>query len=155
MIIVLCAASKRPYIFPDALDICPAETCPTDDCRSATGKGTCIVGQVDGALSCLASFPSANVVMGCDCTAPPCEHMVEDHPALVPLIERFADLVEPPAERQARAREEARQRINARIPERGEGRRSALQPPLTPWQRVLQYAPEAAEWLPLRTTPKE
>ncbi len=153
MIIVLCGVSKRPYVFPDAVAVAPSHACPADDC-TATGPGRCVLGVKDGAIACLATFTAAVVEFGCDCTEAPCEHMTEEHPAMGPLLDCWADHVEPAEVKIQRAKDDTRARLLGHIgtfmgtPDRG--RRSMQQRPSTTMGRIRQHMPEADHHLPLR-----
>lgn len=150
MIIVLCNDTKRPYCFPAAVTSCPSYACPADDCKAKGEQGTCVVGVKDGEPTCLASFPHAAVVSGCDCTENPCVHMDADHPGMQPLIDRLLDWHEPPGEKIARAKAEVRRVVlGDGTPVQEQTLMRAGSSGGDAFGKLLTYQPQLAEWLPL------
>jgi hypothetical protein len=150
MIVILDRATRSAHAFFSALDTCPAEACPdTKGCQSRSPTSTCILGLAGDHVVCLGSFTDVVGVMACECTGPQeCVHLNPDHPAILPILERLAALVEPEANRIARVRSETETRLLRRgAPSNGQ----RPSPGVTLVERITQCAPQALADLPLQT----
>jgi hypothetical protein len=147
MIIVADRTSLTAHVFYDAIERCPREACPVGHPEPGPAGGLCVLGLKDHDVVCLASFTSPLATLGCEHTAP-CEHIDPDHPALLPLLERLADAVEPQDVRRARAVAALRARIQARL---GTEPPAAAPDHRTPGQQVVDRirarAPQALDAL--------
>src|SRR5262245_31522623 len=110
MVVILCRSTKQAYYFPDAIDFVDSQRCPARDCQAKVG-GICVIGKKDGDLTCMASFDRAPVAMGCGCSEAPCEHCGEDHATFLPVLQMWADMVEPYEARTIRLKQEQRARL--------------------------------------------
>lgn len=147
MLVILDRATRAVHAFPEASETCQSVGCPAGaQCTAGGPTWLCVLALRDGAPVCLASFAEALAVMGCACPAAACPHLDPEHPALLPLLERCAELVEPEDEKIRRYRDQTRARLLGHPPAAA----AAATPGHQIVARIHAHAPHALDNMDLR-----